>query len=69
MLRLILNQFNEIVLSKNNYKRLTIPPGIWMGFQGLGKGLNFILNIADIAHDPNEQTNIPIEDSNINFLW
>ena len=63
------NQFNEIIISNDNYKRLTIPPGVSMGFQGLGKGLNMLLNIADIAHDPNEQINTPIEDSNINFSW
>jgi len=63
------NQFNEIIISKDNYKRLTIPPGVSMGFQGIGKGLNMLLNIADIAHDPCEQINTPIEVSNINFLW
>ena len=61
--------FNEIVLSKENYKRLTIPSGVWMGFQGLGKDINMLLNIADIPHDPDEQTNISIENSKINFSW
>ena len=27
-------QFQEVVISKNNYCRLTVPPMIWMGFQG-----------------------------------
>lgn len=44
----------EIVLSPDNYKRLTIPPNLWMGFQGLGEGLNLLLNIANIEHDPDE---------------
>ena len=28
-------KFQEIIISKNNYFRLTIPPLIWLGFQGL----------------------------------
>jgi len=47
--------FQEIVLSKeNNYQRLTIPPGVWVGFQGVSNNLNLLLNIADIPHDPDE---------------
>ena len=38
----------------DNYYRLTIPPGLWMAFQGLGSGTSLLLNIADIPHDPNE---------------
>ena len=44
----------EIVLSPDDYKRLTIPPNLWMGFQGLGEGLNLLLNLANIEHDPDE---------------
>ena len=62
-------QFNVIILSNENYNRLTIPPGVWMGFQGLGENLNMLLNVADIPHDPNEQVNIPMEESDINFSW
>jgi len=48
------NQTFKIILSQNPYYRLTVPPGIWFGFQGLSPGLNLICNIADIPHDPNE---------------
>lgn len=61
--------FQEITLSKSNYKRLTIPPNIWMGFQGLGNGLNLLLNVADIEHDPNEQENVSPENSVIVYNW
>ncbi|MBC8485558.1 MAG: dTDP-4-dehydrorhamnose 3,5-epimerase family protein [Bacteroidetes bacterium] len=49
--------FNEkfkIILSQNPYVRLTIPPGIWFGFQGVSNGLNLICNVANIPHEPNE---------------
>ena len=29
--------FQTITIGENNYKRLTIPPGIWHGFKGLNK--------------------------------
>jgi dTDP-4-dehydrorhamnose 3,5-epimerase len=52
--------FEEIVLSPENYQRLTIPPHVWLGFQGLEKELNLLLNIGDITHDPLEAENLEI---------
>ena len=61
-------QFQEIIISKNNYCRLTVPPMIWMGFQGLSDGDSMLLNIADIEHDPNEVDRKEIEKINYNSL-
>lgn len=36
------------------YARLTIAPGLWMAFQGIGQGTSVLLNVADIPHDPTE---------------
>jgi len=44
----------SVILSKNNYHRLTVPPGIWMAFKGIGKTLNLLLNMANMEHDPDE---------------
>jgi len=57
--------FNEkfkIVLSQNPYIRLTVPPGIWFGFQGVSDGLNLICNVADLPHNPNEMLRKVIND-------
>lgn len=62
----------EVILSPSsvdNYNRLTIPPGIWMGFVGISDEHNILLNLADILHDPTEQINISIEESDIEFDW
>ena len=48
------NENYGIILSQNPYFRLTVPPGLWFGFRGISEGLNFICNVADIPHDPNE---------------
>ena len=42
------------VIGLANYARLTVPPGIWFGFQGLASPHSLILNIADILHEPDE---------------
>ena len=60
-------QFQEIIISKNNYCRLTVPPMIWMGFQGLSDGDSMLLNVADIEHDPNEVDRKEVE--KINYNW
>ena len=59
--------FQEVIISKDNYCRLTIPPMVWMGFQGLSSGASTLLNIADIEHDPLEVDNRSVEQ--IEFNW
>ena len=41
-------------IGEGHYARLTIPPGIWFGFQGVSKKIALLLNIADIEHSPDE---------------
>ena len=63
-------EFMEITLSPDmpeTYRRLTIPPGVWMGFVGIDENKSILLNVANIPHDPTEQVNIPIEESDIKF--
>jgi len=38
----------KLILGTNNYKRVTVPPGIWYGFKGLSQGKNLLHNIASI---------------------
>jgi dTDP-4-dehydrorhamnose 3,5-epimerase len=60
-------QFKEVIISKDNYYRFTVPPMIWMGFQGLADGRSMLLNIANMEHDPNEVDQKEI--SEINYNW
>jgi dTDP-4-dehydrorhamnose 3,5-epimerase len=60
--------FQEIRLSRpGNYQRLTVPPGIWVAFQGIGAPENMLLDIADLPHDPEEAERRPLEF--FNFDW
>ena len=47
-------KFSVYVLSRINYGRLTVPPKLWVGFQGIDEQDSLLLNIANIPHDPNE---------------
>jgi dTDP-4-dehydrorhamnose 3,5-epimerase len=58
----------EVILNSENYCRLTIPPAVWNGFQGLGE-LNVLLNIADIQHDPLESDRLDVENDMIHYRW
>lgn len=61
------DKFQEIIISTKNYCRLTVPPMIWMAFQGTGKSGGILLNIADIVHDPSEVDRKNIDE--ITFDW
>ena len=62
------NHFQEIILSKDkNYSRLTVPPMVWMGFQGLGNTGSMLLNIASIEHTPEEVDRKELNE--IEFDW
>ena len=46
--------FQEIMMSEDNYGRLTVPPMIWFGFQGMASGSSLVMNVADLKHDLDE---------------
>jgi len=59
--------FQEILLSKENYFRLTIPPKLYVAFQGISDSTNILLNIANIEHDPSESSNLELAE--ISYSW
>ena len=61
------NNYQEVILSLNNYSRLTIPPMIWFGFQGLAEESSMLLNLASLEHTINEVDSKPIDE--IKYNW
>jgi dTDP-4-dehydrorhamnose 3,5-epimerase len=59
--------FKEFIIGHDSYSRLTVPPLVWFGFQGLKKNISTVLNIANITHDPNEVDRKNIDE--IEFNW
>ena len=51
------NRFYGVKLSKNNYQRLTVEPGLWLAFKGVSAE-NMLLNLASIEHNTNESENV-----------
>ncbi|MEO5346354.1 MAG: dTDP-4-dehydrorhamnose 3,5-epimerase [Magnetococcus sp. YQC-9] len=49
------------------YARLTVPPGIWFGFQGLVQPRSLLLNVADLVHDPFEIERAPLDAFELNW--
>jgi len=49
-----LHVFQELTLSPSNYFRLTVPPMVWVGFQGLSPEGSIVLNVANLEHNPTE---------------
>ena len=54
-------------LGPENPTRLTVPPGVWLAFEGLAAPSSIVLNIADLVHDPDEL--VRKELSEIPFDW
>ena len=48
------NNFRTENIGEERYVRLTVPPGIWFGFQGRDSGQSLLMNLADMAHEPDE---------------
>ena len=55
-------EFRIEELGGERYARLTAPPGVWFGFQGLAEPHNLVLNVADQPHDPSEVRRRPVSD-------
>lgn len=54
------------IIGESNYARITVPPGIWFGFKGIGHQ-NLLMNLADISHDPDEV--LRKKPSEIDYNW
>jgi dTDP-4-dehydrorhamnose 3,5-epimerase len=61
------DKFRVEEIGEDCYARITVPPGIWFGFQGLATPQSLILNIASIPHDSDEVERSALSD--IHYAW
>lgn len=47
-------EFRVEEIGTDRYARITVPAGIWFGFQGLAEPRSLVLNLASIPHDAHE---------------
>lgn len=59
----------EIELGPESYQLVTIPPGIWNGFLGLGDAPSLVANCATAPHDPDEIVRMPARSPEIPYDW
>ena len=59
----------EIFMGEQNYVRVTVPPGIWNGFKGIGAGEALVCNVIDQPHDDAETRRCDPHDNHIPYDW
>lgn len=62
-------QLQEIFTGEDNYSLITIPPGIWNGFKGIGVKTAIVANCSDIPHDPKEIKRMDFINDVIKYNW
>lgn len=59
----------EVFTGEDNYALVTVPPGVWNGFKGLGGKPAIVANCATHPHDPAEIERIPPFSDRIPYRW
>lgn len=62
-------QVQEIFLGPANYALVTVPPGVWNGFKGIGTSPAVVANCATEPHDPEEIVRRDPFDPGIPYDW
>jgi len=63
-----IESFQEETIGTSNYCRLTVPPNIWVAFQGLDyQKPNIVFNLANLEHDPKEVCKLDLDQ--IEYDW
>jgi len=59
----------EIILSEENYKLVTIPPLIWFGFEAMGRTVALLANCATLPYEPSEIERLDPFSNKIPYQW
>jgi dTDP-4-dehydrorhamnose 3,5-epimerase len=62
-------EVQEIFLSPESYQLVTVPPGVWNGFKGVGTETAIVANCATMPHDPSEIARLDPHDNEIPYDW
>jgi dTDP-4-dehydrorhamnose 3,5-epimerase len=64
-----LGELQEIFTGQDNYVLITVPPGVWNGFKGMGFAPAIVANCATIPHDPAEIIRVDPFTDRIPYRW
>lgn len=62
-------ELQEVFLGPDNYCLVTVPPGVWNGFKGIGTEMAIVANCTDISHDAEEIDRLDPFDPSIPYSW
>jgi len=62
-------EIQEFFISPENYMLVTVPPGIWNGFKGIGLQTTIVANCANLPHSSDELERRSPSDSQIPYDW
>lgn len=62
-------ELQELFLGPDHYVLVTVPPGVWNGFKGIGTDAALVANCATIPHDPTEIERRDPFDPRIPYDW
>jgi dTDP-4-dehydrorhamnose 3,5-epimerase len=59
----------EVFMGESNYVLVTVPPGVWNGFKGIGVAPALVANCSTHPHDPAEISRLDPFDNHIPYDW
>ena len=59
----------ELFIGERNYQLVTVPPGVWNGFKGIGTTPSLVANCATLPHDPSEIRRMDPTKNHIPYDW
>lgn len=62
-------EVQELFISTENYQLVTVPPGIWNGFKGIGTETSIIANCSTVPHTQKEIIRKEYNDNSIPYDW
>jgi dTDP-4-dehydrorhamnose 3,5-epimerase len=62
-------QLMELFIGEKNYVLVTVPPGVWNGFKGIGMTPAVVANCATIPHHPQEIVRMSPFSEQIPYDW
>ncbi|MBA3946243.1 MAG: dTDP-4-dehydrorhamnose 3,5-epimerase family protein [Herpetosiphonaceae bacterium] len=62
-------EVQEIVMGEDNYLLVSVPPGVWNGFKGIGVATAVVANCATHPHDPLEIERADPLNNDIPYDW
>ena len=63
------SQYQEILLSPENYSLISIPPNIWNGFKGDFDEFSIIANCLNLPHNEKEMVRLDINEKRFSYNW